>query len=170
MNIFKQQVHNPWKTRIASFKISSLALSSPIGGEFWTNSSVHNITWTATGVSNVKLEYTTDNGTTWNNIIASTSGNTGSYAWTLPALSYDLVKVRITDLANSSLIGQSTNYFSVANNTSTLSPATGSGSSTTFTGTGITFTGNVTVSGSLCCKLLFCSYCSGYFTKWSKNC
>jgi Dockerin type I domain len=137
---------NPWKTRIASFKISSLALSSPVGGEFWTNNSVHNVTWAATGVSNVKLEYTTDNGTTWNNIVASTSGTTGSYAWTLPALSYDLVKVRITDLANSSLIGQSTNYFSVANNTSTLSPATGSSSSTNFTGTGITFTGNVTVS------------------------
>src|ERR1035437_2712585 len=140
---------NSWKTRIASFKISSLALSSPVGGEFWTNNSVHNITWTATGVSNVKLEYTTDNGTTWNNIVASTSGSTGSYAWTLPALSYDLVKVRITDLFNSSLIGQSTNYFSVADYTSTLSPATGSSSSTTFTGTGITFTGNVNVSSSV---------------------
>jgi hypothetical protein len=140
---------NSWKTRIASFKISSLVLSSPVGGEFWTNNSMHNITWTATGVSNVKLEYTTDNGTTWNNIIASTSGTAGSYAWTLPPLSYDLVKVRMTDLANSSLIGQSTNYFSVADNTSTLSPATGSSSTTTFTGTGITFTGNVTVSGSL---------------------
>jgi hypothetical protein len=136
----------PWKTKIASFKISSLALNSPVGGEFWLNNSVHNITWAATGVSNVKLEYTTNNGSTWNLIIASTSGTTGSYAWTLPALSYDLVKVRITDLANASLIGQSTNYFSVADYTSTLSPATGSGSNTTFTSTGITFTGNVSVS------------------------
>jgi hypothetical protein len=140
---------NSWKTRIASFKISSLVLNSPVGGESWTNGSVHNIIWTATGVSNVKLEYTSDNGTTWNNIIASTSGNTGSYAWTLPALSYDLVKVRVTDLANSSLLGESTNTFSIADNTSSLSTSVGTNSSTTFTGTGITFTGNVTVSGSL---------------------
>ncbi|MDR3609277.1 MAG: hypothetical protein P4L27_01780 [Ignavibacteriaceae bacterium] len=140
---------NPWKTRIASFKISSLALNSPIGGESWTNGSVHNITWASTGVNNVKLEYSTDNGTSWNNIIASITAATGSFAWTLPTLSNDLVKIKATDLANSSLTGQSTNYFSVANNTSTLSPATGSNPSTNFTGTGITFTGNVTVSGSV---------------------
>jgi hypothetical protein len=150
-----------WKTRIASFKISSLALSSPIGGEFWTNGSSHIITWSATGVSNVKLEYSTDNGVSWNLIIASTSGSTGSYAWTLPALSYDQVKVRITDLANSSLIGQSSNYFSVANNTSTLSPAVGPTSSTSFTGTGITFTGFVTVSGSLAANYYSANIASG---------
>jgi len=132
-----------WKTRIASFKLVSLALNSPGGGEFWTNGSVHNITWNSGGVANVKLEYTTDNGITWHNIIASISGTAGSYTWTLPSLSYDLVKVRITDLSNSSLISQSSDYFSVSDYSLTRSPAIGN-SSTSFTSTGIVFTADVT--------------------------
>ena len=135
-----------WITRIASFQISSLALTSPIGGEFWTNGSVHDITWSASGVSNIKLEFTTDNGTNWHNINANIAGATGSYTWTIREISSDMVKVRITDRSNSSLKSQSTDYFSVSDSISTVSPSIGTSSSTTFATTGITFTGNVTVS------------------------
>ena len=41
------------------------------------------ITWTASGVSSVKLEYTL-NGSTWRRITSSTAASAGSYAWTVP--------------------------------------------------------------------------------------
>ncbi|MEI6852088.1 MAG: hypothetical protein WCL06_04565, partial [Bacteroidota bacterium] len=61
-------------------------LISPNGGEQWRSLNTHNITWDATVfVSPVKLEYSTDHGSTWNTIISSTS-NTGTYAWTVPQM------------------------------------------------------------------------------------
>ncbi|HEX9652750.1 MAG TPA: VCBS repeat-containing protein, partial [bacterium] len=57
---------------------TSLTLTSPNGGEVLTSGSQHNITWTSTGaITNVKLEYSTNNGASYTAIIASTS-NDGS--------------------------------------------------------------------------------------------
>ncbi|MGE5498383.1 MAG: choice-of-anchor V domain-containing protein, partial [Syntrophothermus sp.] len=53
-------------------KASTLSLISPNGGENWQVGLVKDITWSGAGVDNVKIEYTTDNGTSWNTIIAST--------------------------------------------------------------------------------------------------
>src|SRR5207244_2607874 len=57
----------------ASFTIKgSLALTSPNTGEIWIAGSSQNITWTKTGtIANVKLEYSTDGGTTYPNLITS---------------------------------------------------------------------------------------------------
>ena len=62
-----------------------ITLTSPSGGEVWDEQSTHNITWTRSGDvgSYVSLHYSTDGGTTWNQIISSTA-NEGTHSWTLP--------------------------------------------------------------------------------------
>jgi len=76
---------------------TSLSLTSPKGGESWLAGSSQNITWTSSGVTNVKLEYTAD-GTNWNAIVASTAASTNSYAWTVPSTAGTAYQVRISDV------------------------------------------------------------------------
>ncbi len=67
----------------------------PNGGETWKAKTVHTIRWTTTGtLASVKIEYSTDDGLNWANIIASTP-NTGSYAWTVPNKSSTACRVRV---------------------------------------------------------------------------
>ena len=73
-------------------------LTSPNGGESWAVGASQNITWNTFGsIANIKLEYSIDNGSHWNNIIGSVS-NTGVYAWTIPdAISANCI-VRVSDV------------------------------------------------------------------------
>ncbi|MFA5392782.1 MAG: DUF2341 domain-containing protein, partial [Candidatus Paceibacterota bacterium] len=83
-----------------SFTIKGLTLTSPNGSENWAIATTHDITWSSVSLSssNVKLEYSVDNGTTWDEIIASTP-NTGSYSWTIPnnGVSDEEALVRVSD-------------------------------------------------------------------------
>ena len=79
---------------------TSLALTSPVGAENWVQASNHNITWTSTNVTNVKLEFSTDGGSSYTTIIASTPAAAGSYAWTVPSVVTTSAKVRISDVAS----------------------------------------------------------------------
>jgi uncharacterized protein (TIGR02145 family) len=81
----------------------ALSLTSPAGGEQWLVSSSHNITWTSSNVTNVKLEYSSDNGTNWSTIAASVTASTGTYAWALPSVASVQYKVRVSDVSNSTL-------------------------------------------------------------------
>ncbi|HEX7400766.1 MAG TPA: hypothetical protein VF369_01185, partial [candidate division Zixibacteria bacterium] len=59
-----------------------LQVLSPNGGEQWTRGSSHNITWLAENFEGgtLKIEYSTNNGSNWTTVIASTANN-GSYTW-----------------------------------------------------------------------------------------
>lgn len=76
---------------------ATVTVTAPNGGESWAGGSVHNLTWTSSGVANVKLEYTLDGGGTWSTIVASTPASAGSYAWTVPASASSNAKVRVSD-------------------------------------------------------------------------
>lgn len=54
-------------TSITAFTISSpfVQITAPNGGERWASGNTHNITWTALGASRVKLEYSPDEGVSW---------------------------------------------------------------------------------------------------------
>ena len=108
-----------WKTRIAAFQLGTVdpfvTLDKPNGGENWKVGSQHKIDWLNYLVDNVKLEYSTNNGTDWLEIIASTPGNDQSYEWNLPNTPSDQCKVKISDVSNSSV-------FDVSNNTFTIRP------------------------------------------------
>ncbi|NOZ56862.1 MAG: hypothetical protein GXO73_08770, partial [Calditrichaeota bacterium] len=84
----------------AVFRISpapSLTVTSPNGGEDWQVGSTHDITWTSSGTSgNVKIEYSTDNGSNWTTITSSTVDD-GSYSWTIPNTPSDQCLVKVSD-------------------------------------------------------------------------
>jgi hypothetical protein len=82
---------------------SSISLLAPTTNESLQAGDSKNITWTSTGVTNVKLEYSTDNGTIWSTIIASTPAAAGSYTWIVPNTPSTQCKVRISDVSNAAI-------------------------------------------------------------------
>ncbi|MFC1490616.1 PQQ-binding-like beta-propeller repeat protein [Candidatus Latescibacterota bacterium] len=92
------------ESSIGAFSIQSnefITITSPKFGDRWTAQSTKEITWEFNGILYVKIEYSTDNGATWQTIIASTSAATGSYGWSVPDIEKNQCFVRITDTANS---------------------------------------------------------------------
>lgn len=78
-------------------------VTSPNGGETWLAGSSHLVTWTATdnkAVFSIDLDYSTDNGGSWNPIAAGIS-NGGVFNWNVPntPTTQALVRVSAHDLA-----------------------------------------------------------------------
>ncbi len=79
---------------------STITVTSPNGGESLTAGTTHEITWAKAGTDNfdnVKIEYSTNNGTSWVEITVSTANN-GSYVWTVPNTPSDNCLVRVSDI------------------------------------------------------------------------
>ncbi len=84
--------------------LNVMKVNTPNGGESWAAGSVHTISWVDLStplVSNASIEYTTNNGSTWNTIaknVPNMNGNTtNNYSWTLPSISWSSqCKVRVT--------------------------------------------------------------------------
>ncbi|UCH97903.1 MAG: hypothetical protein JSV88_13900, partial [Candidatus Aminicenantes bacterium] len=77
---------------------AAVTVTSPNGGESWEVGSAYNITWTSTVIiGDLKIEYSTDNGTWWSTIVVSTE-NDGSYTWTVPDNLSDNCLVRISGI------------------------------------------------------------------------
>ncbi len=91
----------------------ALALVSPNGGESWPYGSVRNITWNASAIAAVKIEYKTSAVTPWQTIVASTAAGAGSYAWTVPNTPSSSARVRISDVSDNAPIDSSDNVFSI---------------------------------------------------------
>ncbi|MFC1651004.1 leucine-rich repeat domain-containing protein [Candidatus Latescibacterota bacterium] len=87
-----------------------ITITSPKFGDRWTAQSTKEITWEFNGVLNVKIEYSSDNGTTWQSIIASTPAASGSYGWSVPDTEASQCIVRITDTANSDISDDSDRF------------------------------------------------------------
>jgi hypothetical protein len=91
----------------------SLTVTSPNGGEDFQVDSVHNVTWTSSGTSGgIKIEYSTNNGTNWSDVIASMP-DTGVYPWTIPDTPSDSCLLRIAD-TNESLADTSDVIFKIS--------------------------------------------------------
>jgi hypothetical protein len=90
----------------------SITVMSPNGGESWVAGSFRSITWNATGVTNVALEYTLD-GSNWTTITSSTPASAGSYGWTVPDFATTAARVRVSDASNPSLSDTSNAAFTI---------------------------------------------------------
>jgi len=95
---------------------ASVTVTSPNGGESFVGGSTQSITWTASGVTNVKLEYTLD-GSTWSVITSSTAASAGSYTWTVPSSATTTARVRVSDAANSLITDTSNAAFTITTST-----------------------------------------------------
>jgi beta-lactamase superfamily II metal-dependent hydrolase len=93
--------------------VRTLTVTSPNGGESWSGNSTRNITWASSNVSNVKLEYTLNNGTSWTVIASSVAASTGTYAWTVPNSASTQARVRATDALNGTPVDTSDGLFTI---------------------------------------------------------
>jgi hypothetical protein len=77
---------------------TSVAVTSPNGGETLKSGSIYTIRWTTNAtnapVAKVRLSYTTNGGSAWN-LIDTLTSNLGSYNWNVPNVSSSSCKVRI---------------------------------------------------------------------------
>ena len=97
----------------ATIKYSQgIIITNPNGGETFQVEGTYDITWNYSNVSNVKIDYTTDNGVSWLPIIASTPSD-GLYSWTVPNTPSTQCKVRISDVTNPSVSDESDGVFQI---------------------------------------------------------
>jgi len=76
---------------------TQITLLSPNGGEDWKVGNTYNITWNSNHTSGkVKIDYSTNDGSKWKQITASTTDD-GAYSWTIPNQPSTNCLVRITD-------------------------------------------------------------------------
>jgi len=91
-----------------------LTTTSPNGGESWLGGSSQNITWTTTGtIANVKIEYSTNGGSSYTTIVASIA-NTGTFAWTVPNTASANCLVRISEAASGTPSDVSDSVFAIS--------------------------------------------------------
>ncbi|MDH3268054.1 MAG: T9SS type A sorting domain-containing protein [Ignavibacteria bacterium] len=99
----------------SAFTISNLVtVTAPNGGENWIGDDQHDITWTSQNITNVSIEYSTDNGSAWLGVVASTPASGGSYNWTVPNTPSTQCLVRISDASNASINDVSDATFTIA--------------------------------------------------------
>jgi len=98
--------------------VASVTVTSPNGGETWTAGSTHPITWTASGLTNVKVEYTLNGGSTWSVAASSVSASAGSFSWVVPSTTTSTAKVRVSDAAGSGVTDTSDGAFTISTQSS----------------------------------------------------
>ena len=93
--------------------VPSITVTKPNGGENWFIDTEYEITWTSNDYSNpVRIEYSTDGGASYIEIINSTP-NDGSYLWTVPFTLSNFCIVRISDAADSDPFDISDKVFAI---------------------------------------------------------
>ena len=89
-----------------------LSVTSPNGGEIWEPGTLHDITWA--GIAGpVRIEYSTDDGSNWLTIAASTD-NDGIYSWTVPDTPSASCRVRVSESADGDPVDTSDGTFMIA--------------------------------------------------------
>ncbi|MBJ6763409.1 lamin tail domain-containing protein [Myxococcaceae bacterium JPH2] len=108
--------HYPVFTRF-DFSTTSTArqlrLTAPNGGETLAADATFPITWTSSGVSNVRLRYTLDNGATWKDIVTSVPATPATYTWTVPREATTSARVQVMDVDQTTVLDQSDAAFTM---------------------------------------------------------
>ncbi|MFH1197472.1 MAG: T9SS type A sorting domain-containing protein [bacterium] len=94
-------------------QMPGIKLTKPNGGEIVDAGSVFNIEWESSGIENIKIEYSTNNGTNWIEIIAQTGADGSSFAWTVPNTPSVNCLVKLTDVNDATNIDESDAVFTV---------------------------------------------------------
>jgi len=90
-----------------------LSLQSLNGGEIINAGEETAIIWNSANVTDIRIEYTLDNGQIWEEITNSTPASSGTYTWTTPDVSADECKVKLTDVTNINVYDKSNDIFSI---------------------------------------------------------
>lgn len=94
---------------------ADVELTNPNGGETFYTGNNYNITWTNEYIDDnyVKLEYSTNNGASWLDIVSVTE-NDGTFSWTAPDSPSDECLVKVTNFNDASIFDISDDLFTIA--------------------------------------------------------
>jgi endonuclease/exonuclease/phosphatase family metal-dependent hydrolase len=92
--------------------VKAITVIAPNGGESFAGGSAQNITWSQSGLTSVRLEFTLD-GTTWSMITASTPASPGSFPWMVPNTASTTVRVRASEAADTTITDESDALFTI---------------------------------------------------------
>ncbi len=90
-----------------------LALTYPDGGKDFLEDSIITIQWNSEYVADVKIEYSTDNGTNWNTINDSIPADFSQYEWQVPADYSELCLIKLSDVQHPETIDESDANFEI---------------------------------------------------------
>lgn len=93
------------------FSICSLILLTHNNGGVYQTDKQSVISWNSQFISSVRLEYSLDNGSSWNIITGSTAAAGGSFTWTTPSLTSLMSLIRISDTTDNSICAVSGTSF-----------------------------------------------------------
>lgn len=136
---------------------NTVRVTQPNGGEIWVQGQTKQIKWTKTGdVTNLRIEYSTNNGSTWTTINASVPAATGSLNWTVPVTPSTQGRVRIAWVDSlTAITDQSDAAFTISGPTALIATTPDSlravlqyGNNTTFDTLRISNSGTVTLTWS----------------------
>ena len=100
--------------KIHRFNFGRLILLNPSAGLNWFYGSTRNITWEHHIDGNVKLDYSTNNGTDWITINSNIPASSDTFAWTIPNTTSVNCRIRISSNSNSNIFWYS-DLFAIAN-------------------------------------------------------
>lgn len=84
-------------------KYQALDITNIAENQILTSFTDFEINWYAQGVNNLKIEFTSNGGLTWNEIASSVPASSGKYIWNVPAPSTQQHQIRITSNENPQL-------------------------------------------------------------------
>jgi hypothetical protein len=90
-----------------------LIITAPNGNEYWKAGDTKRIVWEAVNISSIKIQYSSDNGLSWNIITNSYPAGIGYYDWVVPSIISDKNFVKITDLNDTNIFIISHNPFKI---------------------------------------------------------
>ncbi|MCF8242222.1 MAG: T9SS type A sorting domain-containing protein [Melioribacteraceae bacterium] len=96
-----------------------ITVTSPNGWEYWRVETEHNITFDAVGIDYIKIDYSTNNGNTWSEVVSSVS-SASDFLWNVPNTPSSECLVRVSSVDNPALYDISNNKFTIYDPTPVL--------------------------------------------------
>ena len=99
-----------------------IALEYPNEGVFAINGGTIPITWKSDGVSNVKIEYSVNNGSSWSVLANSVVASQEVYDWTVTQTASTEALIRVSDASNASTTDVSNGVFAISEQLNGVTP------------------------------------------------
>lgn len=95
-------------------RTESITVLQPNGGENWQHRSTYSITWLSTDIENVKIEFSLNNGSSWNIVTPSVPATNQSYQWAIPNSPTSQGRIKISDVSDESIFDVSDTSFTIS--------------------------------------------------------
>jgi len=94
--------------------VSGYSIGYPNGGNFYRSGTTVPVIWGTSNLGNVDLQYTTNNGSTWNNIASNIDATLRTYNWSVPYIpTTTQAKVRVFQSGNTGTADASDSSFQI---------------------------------------------------------